>query len=42
MTKHPLRLDDYLKHIAQAIEGIESYQSDHVLPFRLKDRADLR
>lgn len=25
MTKHPLRLDDYLKHIAQAIERIESY-----------------
>ena len=28
MTKHTLRLDDYLKHIAQAIERIESYLED--------------
>ena len=28
MTKHPLRLDDYLKHINQAIDRIESYIKD--------------
>ena len=28
MTKHPLRLHDYLKHIAEAIERIESYLED--------------
>ena len=28
MTKHPRRLDDYLKHINQAIDRIESYIKD--------------
>ena len=28
MTKHRLRLDDYLKHINQAIDRIESYIKD--------------
>ena len=28
MTRHPLRLDDYLIHINQAINRIESYIKD--------------
>ena len=28
MTRHPHRLDDYLKHIVQAIEKIDSYLED--------------